>query len=59
MKATALTSQVCNVDPIAAFLGNNTFQYQNGVVAWIFWYLQFSCKSARHLGEANPMFCIR
>lgn len=56
MKATgtALASQVCNVDPIAALLGNNTLEYQKGAVGWVFWYLQFSCKSARHLGEANP-----
>lgn len=52
MKANGPPSQVCNVDPIESLLDNNV-PYQNGAIAWIFRYLQFSCKSARHPGEAN------
>lgn len=58
MKATAQTVQVCNIDPIEAFLPvGGAFPYRASIVIWIFRYLQFSCKSTQRLSRVGPMFC--
>lgn len=57
-KATGFTAHACNIDKMEAFLSNGA-PLQNGVVTWVFRYLQFHCKSTQPMGKANTTYCTR